>query len=88
TIYCDETKILSRTGDVSTILGAMFSSDADALIVYQCQSDADDTWARIGWVELVYRNKGWDVIAGNTENLADALQAATRLIEEMEQKSS
>lgn len=88
TIYCDEDKVLSRTDDVTAIIGAMFSSDSDAFMVYQRQPEAEGQWERIGWVQFIYGNSGWDVINDNTDNLEYALQAATALGEELEQKFS
>lgn len=53
----------------------MFSTDEEFLYAY------DSDGKHVGWVHLVYGNSGWDVISDNTNNLEDALIAATELAE-------
>ncbi|EEX1006186.1 hypothetical protein D3981_004164 [Escherichia coli] len=68
-----------KTSNVDTILDAMFSTDGDSFIVYQKSSGDEAGWVRVGWVQFIYGNCGWDVIADNTTSLESALQDATNL---------
>lgn len=80
-VFDGEEIVLPATDDVSAVLAAMFSTDEDHFFVYP-----DEGGQRVGWVQFVYGNDGWDVIADHTTNLESSLQAATELADELERR--
>ncbi|ENU1229103.1 MULTISPECIES: hypothetical protein [Enterobacterales] len=80
-VYDGEELVTEVTHDVSSIMEAMFSTDEEFIYAY------DSNGKHVGWVHLVYGNSGWDVISDNTNNLEDALIAATELAEEIADQS-
>lgn len=61
---------------------AMFTTDGDYLLVF----NATDEEHRIGWIQFVYGNDGYDVICDYTTNLEDILQPVFKLADELEEK--
>ena len=74
--------------DSQKVLGAMFATDEDTLLVYELRPDpkyhddrAMDSWVMIGWVRFIYGNSGWDVMADHTESLNTVLKDVGDLAE-------
>ena len=80
-VFDGEETCVSKSSDAHAIIEAMRSTDSDTLILYHCG-------VRIGLIQFVYGNNGYDVIADNTTNLEDFLKNATLLADELEEKYS
>ncbi len=80
-VYDGEELVTDVTDDVSSVMEALFATDEEFLYAYNGDGK------HVGWVHLVYGNSGWDVISDNTDNLEDALIAATELADEIADQS-
>ena len=70
-VHDGEVFALTRSKDTAAVLAAMFSTDMDTL-----KFRDGNTEEAIGWVDFIYGNSGWDVIANSSANpLTDALLA-------------
>lgn len=83
-----EATVLVRSDNVKAILAAMFSTDSDTLHAYAPPEEPGGQWKRIGFVEFIYGNDGWDVIADNSLTLEGCLKDATALSARLERESS
>lgn len=75
-VFDGEETVLTATSDSAAILGALFATDEELLIVH---SDSNGKPFPFGSVQLIYGNDGYDVIADYTTNLEAALTAAIKL---------
>jgi hypothetical protein len=67
---------LSGTRDVRVVLGAMFETDDETLLLYR-------NGGCVGWVKLIYGNDGYDVISDHSANeLTESLMAEPNKISE------
>lgn len=73
TVNNGEENVLLNSRDEAAILGALWTTDEDHLFLNLDPT----TWARAGWIRLIYGNDGWDVINDYTTNLEHALEQAT-----------
>lgn len=80
-IFDGEETALKATSDSAAILGALFATDEETLIVH---SNRDGKSFPFGSVQLIYGNDGYDVIADYTTSLETALTAAIKLGEKYE----
>jgi hypothetical protein len=76
-VFDGEAVALKGSADADKIIGAMFSTDSDSLIIKKENK-------RVGSVYFVYGNSGWDVIADYSLDLHDLLQGAGQLAEQLE----
>lgn len=67
---------ISPTIDKATVMGAMFATDEDTILIY----DKD----RVRFVKLVYGNNGWDVISDYNTSLEPLLIPITQAIDAIE----
>lgn len=83
-VYDGEEWCLRRSDDVKTIIAATFSTDLDCL----CFREKTDEAKRVGTVQLVYGNDGFDVISDYTSNdtMETILSKANALAKELELK--
>ena len=79
-VHDGEEYALEHSTKYSDIMGAGFSTDADALVIY-------DNDKRLGFVSLVYGNCGWDVISDYTANddMENLLKGADELASKLEE---
>jgi hypothetical protein len=56
-----EETVVSDSEDKQTIMEAMFSTDEDILHIHNKGS-------RVGWIQFIYGNSGWDVISDYSDN--------------------
>ncbi len=85
-VFDGEAFALAKTDDVTAILDAMFSTDGDVLYVYTPPAAINESWERIGTVDFVYGNSGWDVISDHSLSLENALHSANVLAEKLERQ--
>ncbi|MCE9984182.1 hypothetical protein LZ656_17560 [Leclercia adecarboxylata] len=85
-VFDGEAFALAKTDDVSAILDAMFCTDGDVLYVYTPPTANNESWERIGFVELIYGNSGWDVISDHSSSLESVLHSANALAEKLERE--
>jgi hypothetical protein len=80
-VHDGEEYALKHSTKYSDIMGAGFSTDADALVIY-------DNDKRLGFVSLVYGNSGYDVISDYTatEEMESLLQGANALADKLEEE--
>jgi hypothetical protein len=76
-VFDGEAVPLKGSSDAEQIIGAMFSTDSDSLII---KKDGK----RIGSVVFIYGNSGHDVIADYSMDLHTLLQGAGQLAEQLE----
>ncbi len=81
-----EATVLSKSDDVEAILDAMFSTDQDILTVYSPADVPGAPWTRLGFVQFIYGNDGWDVIADNSLSLEPCLKKANALSASLERQ--
>jgi len=70
--------VVRKSDDLDTIMAALFSTDGDRINVWT-RGDV-----KIGWVEFIYGNSGWDVIHNNSvgAELEALLADATKLADQ------
>lgn len=73
---------VKRSRELSTIMDALMSTDSDTLLFRDAQG------ARIGTVDLVYGNDGYDVIADHSMSLEGLLAPTTAYAESLEMKAT
>lgn len=79
-VFDGEEYPLKNSADKAAVLDAMFSTDEDILYAKQpIQIDGANKFKMVGWVQFVYGNDGYDVVADNTVNLEAAIAPATEL---------
>lgn len=76
-VYDGEEVTLRGSSDAAAVLGAMFTSDEDSILVYDSPAPTED--APFGWVRFIYGNDGWDVIHDYTINLEPVMVEANKL---------
>lgn len=76
---CDE-EATNKTQDLEKLMGEMFATDEQAIEVWV--KDAD---TRLGWVQFVYGNDGFDVIHDHTTNLDETIKPACLLASKLEE---
>jgi hypothetical protein len=76
-----EETTLTNSMDKAAILAALFTTDEDYLVY---RKDGK----KVGWVQFVYGNDGYDVITNHTINLDHVLLGATMLAERLESEHS
>lgn len=86
TVFDGEDFPLRKSNNAKDILDAMFSVDEDVLYVHKRPDVADAPMERVGWVQFIYGNDGWDVIADYTTNLESALKPTFALAEKIEKE--
>jgi hypothetical protein len=74
-VYDGEETVLTHSTDKEAILSAMFSTDEDILIFAKHNK-------RVGYVNFVYGNSGWDVIADYSVKLEHLMANADRISDE------
>ena len=76
-----------RTDDLATVMSSIMSTDEDNIHVFGTVSlpGGESGTRHLGWVQFVYGNTGWDVIADNTLSIEEHLTGATKLAEEIEE---
>ena len=87
-VFDGEAFALTKSADQSAILDAMFSTDGDVLYVYSPPTACNESWERIGTVEFIYGNSGWDVISDNSLSIENVLHSANSLAEKLEREHS
>ena len=85
-VFDGEAYALAKTDDASAILDAMFCTDGDVLYVYTPPAANNGAWERIGFVEFVYGNSGWDVISDHSSSLESVLHSASALADKLERE--
>lgn len=80
-VYNGEDDVTMTSQNLRQILGWMFETDEDTLFVEHWPAVAETGWERLGWVQFIYGNNGYDVIHDYTTNLKDALKKANELAE-------
>ncbi len=73
-VYDGEETTLKQSTSRKDILAAMFSVDEEFLFFYK-------DGKRVGWVQFVLGNSGWDVISDYTTNLEHIMTGATKMSE-------
>jgi hypothetical protein len=68
----DTNELPEPSDNLKTILGAMFATDDERLLLYK-------EGRRCGWVWFVYGNDGWDVISDYTTNLEHIMDGANKV---------
>lgn len=66
-VYDGQEIVLKNSTNLSEILDKLGSTDEDQLIAYK-------DGKRFGWIQFVYGNDGWDVIADHSTNLQTILE--------------
>lgn len=61
-----EETVVKHSRDIAAILKAAFSTDEDCLLIYLIGGDGEPKERHTGWIQFVYGNSGWDVIADYT----------------------
>lgn len=79
-VYDGEEYALEHSASYSAIMEAGFSTDEDALVIY-------DNDKRLGFISLIYGNSGWDVISDYTasDEMDALLQGAFELAYKLEE---
>jgi hypothetical protein len=75
TVHNGEEDAITVSRDVDAIIGALYQTDEDTLIVINPMRE------EIGWVKFIYGNDGWDVIHDYAINLEEALKPAFAVVE-------
>lgn len=68
-VYDGQDIVITRSTNVESILDKMFSVDDEQILLYK-----PDDRKRHGWVQFVYGNDGWDVIADHSGHLEEVLK--------------
>jgi hypothetical protein len=68
----DTEELPAPSRSAKEVLGAMFATDDEYLILYQ-------NGKRIGWVWFVYGNGGWDVVSDYSTNLEPVMKGSSDL---------
>lgn len=86
TVFDCEEYTLTDSGDVESILAAVFTTDDDRLYVRKVAAETPATHDSefFGWVWFVYGNSGWDVISDYTTNLESLLEPVNAFAEEID----
>lgn len=79
-VYDGEEYALKHSTSYTAIMEAGFSTDEDALVIY-------DNDKRLGFISLIYGNSGWDVISDYTatDEMDALLQGAFELAYKLEE---
>lgn len=73
--------VIENSTDVNTVLGEMFSTDSDLIVI---NKDGKEK----GWIQLVYGNDGYDVIHDYVTRLEDLLTSALALSDKLAEQYS
>jgi hypothetical protein len=68
----DTNELPEPTANVRRIMESLFATDEEHLLLYR-------DGKRVGWVQLVHCNSGWDVISDYTTNLEAVMSGASAL---------
>lgn len=81
---CDgEEWVVKLSSNRAEIIGACFSTDADSLVIRDPnQAGADGAFKKIGAVQLIYGNDGYDVISDYSSSDLDAFSAWMKPVED------
>ena len=77
-VYDGDEFVVKKSNNKLEIFEAMMSTDSDFLHLYHNDK-------HLGWIQFVYGNNGYDVIADNTTNLEDFLERTTLLADKFEE---
>ena len=69
--------VVEPTKNEEVLKGGLHTTDEDLLVAYRV--DAIGSLKRMGWVQLIYGNLGWDIIADNTTTMEQFLEPAVEL---------
>jgi hypothetical protein len=70
-VHNGEDYACERTQDPAVAMGAIQQTDMDRIDVLRVSETSPTGFTRVGWLQCVYGNDGWDVISNNTVNLDD-----------------
>ena len=74
-VYNGEEIVVKKSIQTEGILEKMFSVDDEQILLYK-------NGKRVGFVEFIYGNDGWDVIADHSGHLGDVLSPVTEYANE------
>lgn len=78
-VFDGEAIVIKRSTNTNNILEKLFSVDDESLLIYKPNEKN-----RIGCVQLVYGNDGWDVLADSSNQVVEELlQPASKLADEI-----
>lgn len=80
---CDggEENPVEKSSDFHEVMAALMNTDTDELLLFK-----PNEWQQKGWIQLIYGNDGWDVIANHTVNIEPVLKGANELADMIERK--
>lgn len=67
TVIDGEDCVLSNAFEAARVIRAMFSTETDTLVFRHIPGPGQEP-RRVGWVQFIYGNSGWDVIADASSN--------------------
>ncbi len=76
-VFNGEEIVISRSINPEAILDRMFSVDDEQILLYK-----PDERKRQGWVQFIYGNDGWDVIADHSGHLDEVLKPVSEYANE------
>ena len=69
-----EGTVVAATKDREVLVGGLHTTDEDLLTAYRLTFT--DELKRVGWVQVIYGNSGWDVVCDNSSILDPCLTSA------------